>query len=85
MPAAQTPAGRLRKYYRDAWGIDTLRRTPSQVRVRRSSRVSGLGVNQVLTRSSSLGLIEIGASTLVGMVAGAAVVWIWMRPQGARG
>jgi len=78
---AQTPAGRLRAYYRDAWGIDTLRHSPTQVRVRRSLRLSGLGWNRGRYPASPLGFIDISAPTLVGIVAGGAAMWIWMRSR----
>lgn len=65
-----TPTGKLRTYYKQAWGIDTMRGVGAVPHV----------LNVLRKPMRGLGLIELSGVTMVGIATGAVATYLWMRP-----
>lgn len=76
------PPDTLRAYYKQAWGVDTMRGIGAYPHASKVLNLRGLG--RVVRRSrrgaAGLGFIELSGVTMVGIVTGALATYLWMRP-----
>jgi hypothetical protein len=83
--STQTPTGRLRAYYKNAWGIDTTKPRPGPVArtLRGLGRLLPQGPRLRGRPISGLGLVELSNVTAVGIVVGAVATYLWLYPPKA--
>ena len=78
-----TPAGRVRAYYKQAWGIGSMRGIGAYPHVSKVLNLRGLGWTgrrRGRRGAAGLGFIELSGITMVGIATGAVATYLWMRP-----